>query len=532
MAVTENDRIVGPVTPAAATTLISVDFYFEDADDLEVFKSGSETALVRTVDYTVALPSGVDMADGSITLLTPANGTDAYSIFGTQPLERSSDFQFRSDIRSPVLNVELNRIWRALQTIRTTAQRTINLSRTSPELPPITFTPGSTNGRAIVFNGDSSALVPGATADEIAGAQAAATAAAASAAAAAASAVTASDAADLVGPIAALETEIAALAAVAAEIEDLGPLAPEIAALGAVATELAAVAAIVADVTAVAAIDAAVTQVANLYQGAAASDPTVRTSDGSPLQVGDFYLNTTAVELRYVVSTGPVVWTASRVPAGGTTGQVLSKTSDTDLDVEWADAASGGTTEEVFDADGTWDNVYPANALVKVMLWSAGQSGTVSTVPGAGGNYIEKEFLAGDLPSSVAITVGPSSPASNTAATRVGAETTFGALLTAPATDQVHELDPIGVWTGGAAGTSGSPGVRGGSTIYAGGGGSSTANTSAFRIGGLSLNGGKGGDDPLAAGFTSGDENGVRPGGGGGRTGASGAGRCIVRVTL
>lgn len=63
-----------------------------------------------------------------------------------------------------------------------------------------------------------------------------------------------------------------------------------------------------ANITAVANISAAVTSVAQKYQGAAADNPTVRTLDGSALQVGDFYLNTVSGDIRFVTSIGPVVW--------------------------------------------------------------------------------------------------------------------------------------------------------------------------------------------------------------------------------
>ena len=53
MAVTENDLIVGPLVPASGVTVISLDFYFEREEWLEVYKSGSELPLVLGVDYTV-----------------------------------------------------------------------------------------------------------------------------------------------------------------------------------------------------------------------------------------------------------------------------------------------------------------------------------------------------------------------------------------------------------------------------------------------------------------------------------------------
>jgi hypothetical protein len=159
MTVALNDLLVGPVTPTNGTTLISIDFYFENASDLEVYKSGSNTPLTITTDYTVSLPSGVNETDGSITLVTPADGTDRYSIYLKQPLRRSSDLQFRSDQRSPVLNLEFDRIWRAIQGIETALDRVFKFSQTSDvPLPLDAETAAARSNQLIGFTADGTQL--------------------------------------------------------------------------------------------------------------------------------------------------------------------------------------------------------------------------------------------------------------------------------------------------------------------------------------------------------------------------------------
>lgn len=128
MAVSENDLLVGPVVPANGVTLISVDFFVEDQDWLEVYKSGSDTPLTLGVDYTF---SGEGTDTGSVTLTVAADGVDSYSVYLVQPAERSSDLQFRGDLQSPVLNIELDRLWRAIQGGKTTIGRTLQVTRTS-----------------------------------------------------------------------------------------------------------------------------------------------------------------------------------------------------------------------------------------------------------------------------------------------------------------------------------------------------------------------------------------------------------------
>lgn len=191
MTTTASERIVGPVVPASGDTLIAINFYFEGTD-IEVYRGNGTVPLVLNTDYTVQQCSAEDVADGSITLAQGANGTDSYSVFGTAVLERSSDLQFRGDFQSPVINRELNRLWRAMQVVRTVANRAIRLAPNSPNVPLFSFLQTSElNNRALVFSGDGTEIVPGPTVADIEAAVNSRDEAAASAAAAAASAATA-----------------------------------------------------------------------------------------------------------------------------------------------------------------------------------------------------------------------------------------------------------------------------------------------------------------------------------------------------
>jgi len=184
MTVSVNDLIVGPTLLANGVDTISLDYIFADESWLEVYKTGSEAALSLGVDYTVA---GVGTASAVVTLTTPADGTDYYSVYLVVPLQRSSDLQLRGEFKTGPLNAELDRLWQAMQGVKALVTRAIAVGRTSPAVPPLVFDAAAdTNGRAIMFNADSSELEPGPDATDIANAAANATAAAASAAAAAA----------------------------------------------------------------------------------------------------------------------------------------------------------------------------------------------------------------------------------------------------------------------------------------------------------------------------------------------------------
>ena len=193
MAVSENDLIVGPLTPAAGVTTISLDFYFEQASWLEVYKSGSETPLVFNTDYTV---TGAGTGSGVVTLAVAANGTDAYSVYLIVPLQRSSDMQLRGEFKSDPFNIEMDRIWQAIQGINTRVAQSLRISRTSLVVGPLaTGSAAARAGRALVFGASGSDLGIGPTAAEIASAQSFAASAGTSATEAGDSAAEAADSA-------------------------------------------------------------------------------------------------------------------------------------------------------------------------------------------------------------------------------------------------------------------------------------------------------------------------------------------------
>lgn len=159
MAVSENDLVVGPLVPAAGVTTISLDFYFEQASWLQVYKEGSETPLVLNIDYTVV---GAGTSSGVVTLTAAANGTDAYSIYLAVPLERSSDMQLRGEFKSEPFNIEMDRLWQRLQYHWTLIQRTVRVSRTGAAIGAFVVEAGKVLG----FDGDGNPTVSNRTVAE------------------------------------------------------------------------------------------------------------------------------------------------------------------------------------------------------------------------------------------------------------------------------------------------------------------------------------------------------------------------------
>ena len=134
MAVTESTLVVGPLVPDEGVTTISLDFFFERAEWLEVYKGGSTSPLTLSADYSV---SGEGTTQGVITLSEAADGETPYAVYLVVPLERDSDFSPRADLRSRTVNQELDRLVQGVQGVRTLAESSFRVSRTTPTPDPM-----------------------------------------------------------------------------------------------------------------------------------------------------------------------------------------------------------------------------------------------------------------------------------------------------------------------------------------------------------------------------------------------------------
>jgi parallel beta-helix repeat protein len=148
MAVSVNDLVAGPLTPAVGVTTISVDYFVENAEWLSVYKTGSRDPLVLGVNYTFA---GEGTTTGVITLAIAANGTDRYAVYLTPPLERATDMQLRGGFRSEPFNVELDRIWQAIQMLNTRANLALSLGRTSVSALALQSESLSARSRGLIY---------------------------------------------------------------------------------------------------------------------------------------------------------------------------------------------------------------------------------------------------------------------------------------------------------------------------------------------------------------------------------------------
>lgn len=130
--------------------------------------------------------------------------------------------------------------------------------------------------------------------------------------------------------------------------------------------------------------------------------------------------NTATARTNLGLGTAAVEPATKLVPAGGTTGQVLSKASNTSWDLTWATAGGGGGgTVTTYFTPGTYSYTIPAGATqLFVMLWGAGGGGgsgarnatTAIRTGGGGGSSGACAFFqlkASDFTSPVTVVVAP-----------------------------------------------------------------------------------------------------------------------------
>lgn len=134
MTAAANDLVIGPLVPALDVSVISLDFLFENDADIRVVKSGVG-ALTLGVDYL--LTGAGSETFGAVTLTTPANGVDQYAVYLVPTLGRSTDLKLRGQFKSEPFNLEMDRLWRAVQSLSTRINRGILLSESSLPVQPL-----------------------------------------------------------------------------------------------------------------------------------------------------------------------------------------------------------------------------------------------------------------------------------------------------------------------------------------------------------------------------------------------------------
>lgn len=102
------------------------------------------------------------------------------------------------------------------------------------------------------------------------------------------------------------------------------------------------------------------------------------------------YANNTSYNLVDIINLAPVTVPSAGLPTGGTTGQVLTKNSNNNYDVEWIDQSGGGLVAGLLDYRGGYNassNTYPttggsgmAEAVMKGDMWVISVAGILGGV--------------------------------------------------------------------------------------------------------------------------------------------------------
>lgn len=105
----ENDGRL-QITASGGQTSLAFDFPIYDESHIRIIRtrSGTDTTLVLTTDYTVPSGSVGVEAGGVVTLNSGATAGDIYTLLLAVPYARTSDFIVAGDFRAETLNLELD----------------------------------------------------------------------------------------------------------------------------------------------------------------------------------------------------------------------------------------------------------------------------------------------------------------------------------------------------------------------------------------------------------------------------------------
>ena len=302
----------GPYSGNGVTTAFDYDFQIQAETELLLTRQNAdltEDTLVLTTDYTV---SGVGSdTGGTITLVDAATdlptGTKLVITY-LGAFDQSTDYSNQGRIQLALLESALDKLTMHLRGLKEIADRAVTVD----SFGTVDVTTLRANITALAAIESDISTVAG-LATEVAALDAISADITAVAAVAADVDALGAITADITAAVA-IDTEITTVAGIAAAVSTVAAIAANVTTVAGISANVTTVAGISANVTAVAGISADVTRISDIYVGASASAPTTRLN-GDPLEVGDFYLNTSGTpQVNFVVSVGPVAFEAITVP--------------------------------------------------------------------------------------------------------------------------------------------------------------------------------------------------------------------------
>ena len=147
-------------TAAPGATVFSSEFRVIQASDLIVRVDG----VIVTAGFSVAglgAPAGVD-----VTFTVPMVGGELVELLREVPLTRATDYQIAGDFLSPVVNIDFDRLWMAMQGLgrRIATSLRVPFSEQIGELPPLAqranrYLAFNASGEPVAVEGTSSDVV-------------------------------------------------------------------------------------------------------------------------------------------------------------------------------------------------------------------------------------------------------------------------------------------------------------------------------------------------------------------------------------
>jgi hypothetical protein len=155
--VLENDGRV-QITATGGETSLAFDFLITSSNHIRIVRtrSGVDTTLAITTDYTVPGGSINVETGGTVTLTSPATAGDRYTLLLDVPYERTTDFNPNGDFLADTLNLELDLLAQQNQQIVRDLSLTMKLPE-STTLSNVTL-PSAEANKLIGWNGSANGL--------------------------------------------------------------------------------------------------------------------------------------------------------------------------------------------------------------------------------------------------------------------------------------------------------------------------------------------------------------------------------------
>jgi hypothetical protein len=289
MTISSQTRQAGPFTGNGATTAFPFAFKVFTAADLVVVRtdlSGVDSTLVLGTDYSVALNADQNANPGG-TITLPVALASGFKLTATSGLAnlQPTDLTNQGGFYPAVINNALDRLTILVQQLANGLARSLKFPISdgtdgNPTMPGKDLR----KGRVLAFHETTGDPVQGPSIADV------------------------NTVAGNIVSINTVSTNIVDVVAVADNMADVNTVAADIANVNTVAANIADVVAVaddIVDVNTVADNLVDVTNFAGVYYGGSTSDPATR-RDGSPLQNGDLYFNTSTSRLRVFSETAGV----------------------------------------------------------------------------------------------------------------------------------------------------------------------------------------------------------------------------------